>query len=338
MIKIHNLGFPRIGAQRELKFALERYWRGEDSLEALEHTARSLRQRHWLAQKAAGLDWVPVGDFASYDHVLNTLFLLGALPARFGIDPAHATQADPFILARGSATQPALEMTKWFDTNYHYLVPELDAQTRFDGGVEWLFDEVADAQAIGYRVKVALPGPLTFLWQSKSKDAGFDKLGLIARLLPTYARILQRLAEQGVEWVQIDEPILGLELPPEWRAAFIPVYRELAKYEPKLLLATYFGQLQENAYLAANLPVAGLHVDAINDREGVQPLINHDIQEVRELAGQGMSGRIGTRLLRLGSARFCGVDAAQGTTDSLQANLADDDGWIEDYESTEAAQ
>lgn len=212
MIKIHNLGFPRIGAQRELKFALERHWRGEDSLEALEHTARTLRQRHWLTQKAAGLDWIPVGDFACYDHVLSTLFLLGALPGRFAIDPAQATLADQFTLARGNASQPAMEMTKWFDTNYHYLAPEFDRHTTFAAQPRWLLEPLAEARALGLAAKPVLLGPLSLLWLGKSKD-GVDRLSLLPALLSAYGELLSALSIHGVDWVQIDEPILGLDLP-----------------------------------------------------------------------------------------------------------------------------
>lgn len=258
----HVLGFPRIGRKRELKFALESFWRGEIDEAELKVVGQTLRREAWGWQNQSGLDFVTVGDFAWYDQMLNTAALFGCLPARFGFAAQTLTLSEYFELARGNPAQPALEMTKWFDTNYHYLVPELDAQTRFDGGVEWLFDEVADARAIGYRVKVVLPGPLTFLWLAKSKQTGFDRLGLVARLLPAYVRILQRLAAQGVEWVQLDEPILGLELPAEWQAAFAPVYRELAKSEPAILLATYFESVSEHAALLRDLPVAGVHLDA----------------------------------------------------------------------------
>ena len=257
----HVIGFPRIGRKRELKFALESYWRGEIDEAELKVVGQTLRREAWGWQNQAGLDFVTVGDFAWYDPMLNASALLGCLPARFGFDAQALSLTQYFELARGNATQPAQEMTKWFDTNYHFMVPELGAESRFDGGVEWLFDEVAEARAIGYQVKVVLPGPLTFLWLSKSKEQDFDRLGLVARLLPAYARILQKLATQGVEWVQLDEPILGLELPPQWLAALAPVYRELATSTPNILLATYFESVSEHARLLRDLPVAGLHLD-----------------------------------------------------------------------------
>ena len=271
MTTIHTLGFPRMGANRELKFALERHWRGEISADELEAVGRELRARHWQVQRDAGLDFVTVGDFAYYDHVANHIQLLGCEPARFGFTGQEAPLARYFTLARGVAREagasgegkPALEMTKWFDTNYHYLVPEFTAQTEFSLAGERLFAEVADAQALGHPVKAVLLGPLSFLWLGKEKAEGFDRFSLLDKLLPIYGQILARLKAQGVQWVQIDEPILGLDLPPIWRQAFEPVYATLVSSGVSLLLATYFSPLQENLGLACRLPVQGLHIDGI---------------------------------------------------------------------------
>jgi len=279
MITTHTLGYPRMGGARELKFALEKFWRGEIGAAELENTGKELRARNWQAQKDAGLDFVTVGDFAFYDHMLNHIQLLGCEPARFGFaDEDELTRH--FTMARGQisaheagcgcgshSTQShgilALEMTKWFDTNYHYLVPEFHPDTSFRLGSERLFGEVAEAQALGHTVKAVLVGPLTFLYLGKSKVADFDRLSLLEKLLPVYGDILARLKQQGVEWVQIDEPILGLDLPDAWRKAFEPAYNRLNAAGAKLLLATYFSPLQENLSLACKLPVAGLHVDAV---------------------------------------------------------------------------
>ena len=273
-ILTHALGYPRVGEARELKFALEKFWRGEIDGAALEAAGRQLRARNWQAQKDAGLDFVAVGDFAYYDHILNHVQLLGCEPARFGFgDEDELTRH--FTMARGQASSHeaacgcgshgafALEMTKWFDTNYHYLVPEFHADTAFRLNSECLFREVAEAQALGHRVKAVLVGPLTFLHLGKSKTAGFDRLSLLEKLLPVYGEVLTRLSRQGVEWVQIDEPILGLDLPDAWRNAFEPAYNRLNAAGARLLLATYFSPLQENLSLACKLPVAGLHVDAV---------------------------------------------------------------------------
>ena len=289
-VQTHTLGFPRMGAHRELKFALERHWRGELSADALQATGAELRASHWQLQKDAGLDFVTVGDFAFYDHVANHIQLLGCEPARFGFSGDEPALSRYFAMARGVSAQAkdashthgggcgcggeqtegatfALEMTKWFDTNYHYLVPELSAATAFSLASERLFDEVAEAHQAGHRVKAVLLGPLSFLWLGKEKTAGFDRLSLLDSLLPVYETILARLKAQGVEWVQIDEPILGLDLPAAWRQAFEPAYWQLARSGIKLLLATYFSPLQDNLRLACQLPVAGLHVDAVRAPE-----------------------------------------------------------------------
>jgi len=276
----HVLGFPRIGNQRELKFALEAFWRGETSAAALEQTARELRARHWQYQRDAGLAYVTVGDFALYDHVLNHIQLLGCEPARFGFSSEDALTRY-FIMARGrhgstpaccgatpdDGTARALEMTKWFDTNYHYLVPEFTPDTRFQLASTRLFEEVDEARALGHVPKAALIGPLTFLWLGKEKSADFDRLSLLDRLLPVYGEILARLKAQGVTWVQIDEPILGLDLPGAWRQAFETAYARLVGERPKLMLTTYFSRLADNLHLACQLPVEGLHVDSVRAPE-----------------------------------------------------------------------
>ncbi|MBB5193001.1 5-methyltetrahydropteroyltriglutamate--homocysteine methyltransferase [Silvimonas terrae] len=273
MTKAHVLGFPRIGAQRELKFAQEKFWRGDIDEAALTKTGADLRRTHWAWQHEAGLDFVAAGDFAWYDQMLNTAVLLGAIPPRFGFDAQKLTLKQYFELARGNAAQPALEMTKWFDTNYHYLVPELDAQTRFDGGVDWFFYEVDEARSQGHQVKPVLIGPLTFLYLAKSKTPGLDTLSLLGRIVPAYRRILEKLAARGVEWVQIDEPILALELPQAWLDGFAPVYREFSQTGLKLLLGTYFESVADHAALLATLPVAGVHLDLVRAPQQLEPFL-----------------------------------------------------------------
>lgn len=262
MARTHALGMPRIGARRELKFALEAFWRGEIDEAALRATASGIRQANWQRQAAAGLSHVSVGDFAYYDPMLTHVTLLGCAPTRFGFGPKLGL-TEYFQLARGNTNRHAMEMTKWFDTNYHYLVPELRPDTAFALDDGWLFDEVAEAQTAGFAPKPVLIGPLTFLYQGKEKVAGFDRLDLLDRLLPVYGQILARLKAMGVDWVQIDEPILALDLPAPWRIAFERAYHALHGAGVKLLLATYFGPLGENLRVATALPVAGLHVDAV---------------------------------------------------------------------------
>ncbi|TWI67362.1 methionine synthase (B12-independent) [Pseudoduganella lurida] len=282
MTTIHNLGFPRIGARRELKFALESYWKGETSREALTTLGAALRRRHWADQ--AGLDLVPVGDFSFYDQVLDMSFALGNLPER--VQDFHGDPLDNYFrVARGRSAQggeahaaccggvAAGEMTKWFDTNYHYIVPEFTAQTPFTLDASRLLAQLAEAREQGVDAKPVIIGPLTYLALGKAKD-GSSKLDLLPRILPAYAQLLDALVEAGAQWVQIDEPVLVTELDADWQHAFNLAYHELKGCRVKILLATYFGQLQDNQYLAANLPVAGLHVDAINGRDDIRPLLN----------------------------------------------------------------
>jgi len=281
MTIIHNLGFPRIGAKRELKFALESYWKGESSRDALKALGAELRQRHW--QNQAGLDLAPVGDFAFYDQVLDMSFTLGNLPER--VQGFHGDELDNYFrVARGRSAKGAEEhagccggvaageMTKWFDTNYHYIVPEFTAATEFQLDASRLLEQLAEAKAQGVPAKPVIVGPVTYLALGKAKDES-DKLALLDRILPVYAQLLDTLADQGVEWVQIDEPILVTELDAAWQAALATAYDALKASRVKLLLASYFGQLKDNVALLAKLPVAGVHVDAINGRDDVQAVI-----------------------------------------------------------------
>jgi 5-methyltetrahydropteroyltriglutamate--homocysteine methyltransferase len=281
MVKTHNLGFPRIGAKRELKFALESYWKGQSSRDELKTLGAELRRRHWGQQ--AGFDLVPVGDFAYYDQVLDMSFMLGNLPER--VRGFHGDVLDNYFrVARGRSAAgtddlgaccggvAAGEMTKWFDTNYHYIVPEFTAATTFKLDASRLLEQLGEAKAQGVKAKPVMVGPVTYLWLGKAKDDS-DKLALLPRLLPVYAELLATLAAQGVEWVQIDEPVLVTELGAEWQQAFRTAYAALAPSPVKLLLATYFGPLLENLPLACELPVHGLHLDTINARSEVDALV-----------------------------------------------------------------
>ncbi|MGY4829076.1 5-methyltetrahydropteroyltriglutamate--homocysteine S-methyltransferase [Sphaerotilaceae bacterium SBD11-9] len=282
MTTTHNLGFPRIGAKRELKFALESYWKGEASRDELKATGARLRRRHWKNQSK--LDFVPVGDFAFYDQMLDMSFTLGHLPER--VQGFHGDALDNYFrVARGRSAQgtndhgaccggvAAGEMTKWFDTNYHYIVPEFSAATQFKLDATRLVEQLAEARELGIQAKPVIVGPVTYLALGKARDDS-DKLALLDRLVPVYCQLLDTLAAHGVEWVQIDEPILVTELGTDWQHAFNTAYHHLKSCRVKLLLATYFGRLQENRYLVANLPVAGLHLDAINGHDDIAPLLN----------------------------------------------------------------
>ena len=215
MTSVTNLGFPRIGPRRELKHALERYWKGEDSADTLQATAAALRAQHWQLQRQAGADVLPSNDFSLYDHVLDTAFLFDALPQRY----RALADADPlagyFAMARGVQTGGidlrALEMTKWFDTNYHYIVPELHAGQEFALRGDKPVAQFLEARAAGFDTRPVLLGPVSFLLLSKTTD-GSDRLALLERLLPVYAQLLERLHAAGAAWVQIDEPTLVLDL------------------------------------------------------------------------------------------------------------------------------
>ena len=280
MALIHNLGFPRIGAKRELKFALESYWKGQLSRDELKAVGAQLRKIHWEHQ--SGLNLVPVGDFSFYDQVLDISFTLGNLPER--VQGFHGDVLDNYFrVARGRSAQneehaqccggvAAGEMTKWFDTNYHYIVPEFTAGTQFKLDASRLLEQLAEAKAQGVKAKPVIIGPLTYLAIGKAKDNS-DKLALLADLLPVYVELLNTLATRGVEWVQIDEPILVTELDNDWKDAFKTAYTALNTGQVKLLLATYFGQLQENISVVTHLPVQGIHLDAINARNEVDTLI-----------------------------------------------------------------
>lgn len=269
----HTLGFPRIGRDRELKKALEAYWKGALDAAGLRQVGRQLRAEHWQLQKDAGIDLLPVGDFAWYDQVLTHSLMFGVVPERFRPHDGGLPSLDTlFAMARGVSGgccggAHAQEMTKWFDSNYHYLVPEFTADQAFRLSWEQLFEEVAEARALGHAVKPVIIGPLTYLWLGKCKGGDFERLDLLERLLPVYGEILQRLKTLGVDWVQIDEPILGLDLPQAWKAGFERAYNLLQREPGRKLIATYFAGLEDNLALAAGLPVDGLHVDLVRAPE-----------------------------------------------------------------------
>lgn len=276
MVTTHNLGFPRIGSKRELKFALESYWKKNTNRANLLTTGAELRKRHWLQQ--SNLDFVPVGDFSFYDQVLDMSFLLGHIPDR--VQHADSDKLDQYFrVARGRAVNDddcscvrAGEMTKWFDTNYHYIVPEFNSETTFRLNAESLLAQIDEAESLGFKSKPVLVGPLTYLWLGKSKD-GSSRLALLPKLLNEYASLLELLGSKGIEWVQIDEPILVTDLSTEWKDAFNRAYQRLENRPVKILLTTYFGQLKDNLSMVCSLAVDGLHIDADSSRNEIKTLI-----------------------------------------------------------------
>jgi len=271
MTRSANLGFPRIGHHRELKKALEGYWKGELDVAALHAVGKDLRARHWQLQRDAGIDVIPSNDFSFYDHMLDMTATLGAVPARFaGIEEPTERY---FAMARGTAAAPAMEMTKWFDTNYHYIVPELGAGQSFSLASRKPVEAFLEARALGIRTRPVIVGPLTWLTLAKARDEGFDRFSLLGALLPIYAELLATLRAVGADWVQIDEPVLALDLDDARRAQFRHAYEVLSPVAPKIMLATYFGALLDNTELAASLPVAGLHLDLVRAPEQLAPVL-----------------------------------------------------------------
>ncbi|WLS78711.1 5-methyltetrahydropteroyltriglutamate--homocysteine S-methyltransferase [Erwinia pyri] len=271
----HTLGFPRVGLRRELKKAQESYWAGTTSQEELLAVGRELRARHWQQQRQAGVDLVPVGDFAWYDHVLTTSLLLGNVPARHQNKDGSVDLDTLFRLGRGRAPtgEPAAaaEMTKWFNTNYHYMVPEFTKGQQFKLSWRQILEEVDEALALGHKVKPVLLGPVTYLWLGKVKGEQFDRLSLLNDILPVYQQVLAELAARNIDWVQIDEPALVLELPQSWLDAFKPAYEAL-QGSTKLLLTTYFESAGTNIDTIRTLPVQGLHVDLVHGKDDIAEL------------------------------------------------------------------
>lgn len=273
MAKTHSLGFPRVGRMRELKFAVESYWAGKSGLDDLQKTAKQIRAYNWGVQKR--LDYVPVGEFSFYDHMLEMSMRLGVIPERFAANEPKVTTF--FRMARGRAPGgqdvAAQEMTKWFNTNYHYLVPELVKGQKFKLDIEEQLAQIREAKALGVQIKPVLIGPVTFLLLAKQRDAENDvkaRLAHLPALLEAYAQWLQALSQEGASWVQLDEPILVTDSTENFKQqvqqAMEQAYAALAKAPVKILLATYFETLGENQQFVTQLPVAGLHIDAVAGR------------------------------------------------------------------------
>ncbi len=257
-----NLGFPRIGPNRELKKSLEAFWSGKISEESLRATAADIRKANWLLQKGRGIDHIPSNDFSLYDHVLDTIAMVGAVPPRFG-PPQPIDLPTYFAIARGVPGVAALELTKWFDTNYHYLVPEFEPNPSFRVASTKAVDEFKEAKALGVHTRPVLLGPVSFLLLGKTKRPNIRSLDFIDDLVPVYEQILKELSDAGADWVQIDEPCLVLDLDPAAHVALARAYGRLAKQRLDILLATYFGDLADNLDIALNLPIAALHVDLV---------------------------------------------------------------------------
>jgi 5-methyltetrahydropteroyltriglutamate--homocysteine methyltransferase len=275
----HSLGFPRIGLHRELKKAVESFWKGEIDKETLFQKAKELRLNHWRLQHDAGIDLLPVGDFSFYDHILDMTAALGAVPKRYNWEGSEVDLDTYFAMARGTAGEDggiiAMEMTKWFDTNYHYIVPEFTPEQTFSLSSSKLFNEIREAKEAGFNnIKAVIPGPLTYVYLGKSKDDNFDRWDHLDAIVNVYEEIIARVRRE-LTWIQIDEPILVLDLPDHVRARFQNVYERLAKAkgEARIMLATYFGDILEHKDIVMSLPIDGLHLDLVRSPYQLGPIL-----------------------------------------------------------------
>lgn len=282
-MQTHNLGYPRIGANRELKRACENYWSGKTSRKNLLQVGKNLRLENWKLQQACGINLIPSNDFSFYDHVLDMSFTVGAIPERYQnvIFEKGESELDLyFAMARGYQRNnldiTAMEMTKWFDTNYHYIVPEFHKNQEFKLFSTKIIDDFYEAKQASITTKPVILGPVSYLLLGKEKEEGFDRIDLIENLLPVYWQILERLEALDAKWVQFDEPILVTDLSNKEKAAFMRVYKEIKKHFPflKTILATYFGGLKENSALAATLPVNMLHLDLVRAPEQLDGILD----------------------------------------------------------------
>jgi 5-methyltetrahydropteroyltriglutamate--homocysteine methyltransferase len=295
-MQTQNLGYPRIGNQRQLKKACEQYWAGKIELAELNEVARQLKEENWQTQLAAGIDLIPCNDFSLYDQVLDTSLLLGVIPQRYSPVLSAVkgnTETDLyFAMARGYQKDgldiTAMEMTKWLDTNYHYIVPEFTADQEFKIFNENIFSEYNSAkQQLGDKAKPVLLGPVSYLLQGKEKEQGFERIDLLKKIVPVYVEIINRLRLQGAKWIQLDEPCLGLDLSKKEKEAFEFAYRAIANRVSgvNLLVVTYFEGLLDNTQLAVNLPVAALHIDLVRAPE--------QLDEVLALIPEGLQLSLG---------------------------------------------
>jgi 5-methyltetrahydropteroyltriglutamate--homocysteine methyltransferase len=267
-----NLGYPRIGSQRELKKICENYWADKTGYKNVLQVGKNIRHENWNLQKEAGIDIIPSNDFSFYDHVLDHSLTFGAIPKRYNeviLKKGNSELDLYFAMARGYQKEGldvvAMEMTKWFDTNYHYIVPEFYKDQPFKLFSTKIIDEFYEAKQLGITTKPVLIGPVSYLLLGKEKEAGFEKIDLIKNLLPVYIEILSRLDALDVEYIQFDEPFLTLDLTEKDKKAYEYAYKEIRKAFPrlKIALATYFEGLGNNLALTTSLPVNVLHIDLV---------------------------------------------------------------------------
>ena len=279
----HNLGYPRIGDNRELKKAVEGYWSGKVSYDHLIQSGSEIRQKNWLSQKEMGIDLIPSNDFSFYDHVLDMTFAINAIPRRYEslIRNSGKLKLDLyFAMARGyqegNADITAMEMTKWFDTNYHYIVPEFYKNQKFNLINLKFIDEFLEAKKLGIITKPVLLGPVSYLLLGKEKEPDFDRIDLLENLLPVFFDMLKMLISNGAKWVQFDEPFLALDLTQKQKKAFKTAYSRIKENFPEInvLVATYFEGLRDNLELVTGLPVDAIHLDLVKAPEQLEQIMN----------------------------------------------------------------
>ncbi|MDN5423184.1 MAG: 5-methyltetrahydropteroyltriglutamate--homocysteine S-methyltransferase [Chryseobacterium sp.] len=280
-MQTHLLGYPRIGSNRELKKACENYWSGKIVLDELLEVGKTIVHSNWNLQKEAGIDLIPCNDFSYYDQVLDMTLTVGAIPERYQEIAFKKSEPDLyFAMARGFQKEgldiTAMEMTKWFDTNYHYIVPEFQKNQEFRLFSNKIIQEFISAKQAGINAKPVIIGLLTYLLLGKEKEEGFDKLDLAQNLLPVYIQILKELENHGAEYIQFDEPFLALDLNEKAKKTYQLIYTEIRKQFPnlKFILATYFDGLKDNLSLAASLPVDVLHIDLVRAPEQLDEVLN----------------------------------------------------------------
>ncbi|AZB11314.1 5-methyltetrahydropteroyltriglutamate--homocysteine S-methyltransferase [Chryseobacterium sp. G0162] len=298
-MQTHILGYPRIGSKRELKKACEQYWSGKIVLEELLTVGRNICSQNWNLQKEAGIDLIPCNDFSYYDQVLDMSLVVGAIPTRYHEVALKKNNSELdlyFAMARGYQKDElditAMEMTKWFDTNYHYIVPEFYKNQQFKLTSDKIFNEFAGAKQAGINAKPVIIGLVSYLLLGKEKEEGFDKLDLAHNLLPVYVEIISKLQSQGAQWIQFDEPFLALDINEKAKEVYTFVYAELRRQFPKLtfIVTTYFEGLKNNLALATSLPVNVLHIDLVRNPEQLEDVL-HSIPEHLSLSLGIVDGR-----------------------------------------------
>lgn len=296
-MQTHNLGYPRIGSQRELKKASEQYWSGKIPVQQLLQTGSTIRQQNWQIQKNAGIDLIPCNDFSFYDQVLDTSLMVGAIPGRYQslLHEKKLSEIDLlFAMARGYQKDDydvtAMEMTKWFDTNYHYLVPEFVVNQKFTLYSTKVFNEFLEAKEYGINAKPVLLGPVSYLLLGKEKEAGFHRISLIENLLPVYLEILNKLVEAGVNYIQFDEPCLSLNLNKLEQEAISTTYQEISNRFPDLhiILASYFECYGQNLQTVLNLPVETLHLDLVRCPAQLDDILQTDFVQSKNKLSLGL--------------------------------------------------